>query len=482
MTAGPQLTVGRAFLGLFSPEQTEKIVCFEGPRGTGKTRAILTALVSRALAYPGCRILLARSTRVRLTETVLVTLEQQVLPAFGLAVPGGAGRGNRTEYELPGGSVLIPMGLDDPNRTTSAEFFCIYLAEAVEVATRELAEAVSGSLRQGGMPYHQLILDCNPSAPGHWLNRAMEPVENGLRAVDSVADYKRVLAHNSRPADGGWKRVLTGHRDNPAYFDVSAWEYTKEGLAYLETLGNLSGHLRRRWLRGEWVSAEGSVFPEFSESEHVVDGLEVPEDWPMYVGYDPGYDHPSAVLWVAVAPNGCLYVVDEIYRGGLGVDQLSEMIHAKNEGRTIRKYFGDPQYIFSRTAASPRSIQEQFRKSKHPITFYGWPRTGTGALQMVEDVRTSLVKKRLKVCRHCVETIREFQSWSYKRNSAGLQLNGDDAFVDADNHAMDVVKGLVALRLEKLSRGGVLVYQTAPAKERFPLGGPGDRITRLWNG
>ena len=43
-------------------------------------------------------------------------------------------------------------------------------------------------------------------------------------------------------------------------------------------------------------------------------------------------------------------------------------------------------------------------------------------------------------------TIAEFQAWSYKRTPKGELPPGEDKFVDAHNHAMDVVKGVVAAR------------------------------------
>ncbi len=63
---------------------------------------------------------------------------------------------------------------------------------------------------------------------------------------------------------------------------------------------------------------------------------------------------------------------------------------------------------------------------------------------MVNAVRQRLSSDKLKVFRTCVNTIREFQSWSYKRTTSGELPPGEDKFEDKDNHAMDVIKGLVA--------------------------------------
>src|SRR3712207_482551 len=52
---------------------------FSGPAGTGKTRSGLELMDLRARKYPGSRHLLVRKTRTSLTQTALVTLNEEVL-------------------------------------------------------------------------------------------------------------------------------------------------------------------------------------------------------------------------------------------------------------------------------------------------------------------------------------------------------------------------------------------------------------------
>jgi hypothetical protein len=85
-----------------------------------------------------------------------------------------------------------------------------------------------------------------------------------------------------------------------------------------------------------------------------------------------------------------------------------------------------------------------------------WPRTGGNEESMVNAVRERLTADRLKVFAPCANTIREFQSWSYKRTAAGELPAGEDKFEDRDNHAMDVCKGVVATH-PKYDRGTIRV-------------------------
>lgn len=489
------ITVGDTFIPLIEHEVRRQCietkcpyVLIEGPRGTGKTFAILCYLLRLALEWPGIRILICRSSRSRLTQSVMVTLEKLVFPAFGMATPGAAGRDNRSEYVLPNGSVLVLAGMDDQQRTTSAEYAVVYVSEGIEIAERDDVQALSGALRlvvdrvndDGTVERfvgHHIVIDCNPGSPHHWLNAAAEPMPKGFGIVRTPEDYDRIVEHNAKPTKPGfWKRMFTRHQCNPAYWDAEQWGYTPEGSAYVEgVLSNLSGHLRRRWLDGDWVAAEGTVYPEFDEERHVVDAFEVPDDWPQYVGIDPGYDHPCAILWFAISPNETLYVVDELYLGGKGVDVLSEMIHARNANRTVRRYFGDPQHAFNETAQSPVSIAGQFARNK--IHVDPWPRS-IDVEAMVSEVRTRLNADLLKVFRTCPHTIGEFQSWRYKRMADGSVPKGDDAFEDANNHAMDVVKGVNALCL-KYGSAGVEAVQTSRVQVRRSKRAKDERMTDL---
>jgi PBSX family phage terminase large subunit len=453
MSATATIELGDCYLPLIEGVHRDRFILIEGPRGTGKTFAILCLLMAYALVNPGARILIVRSTRSRLSQSAMQTLENLVFPAFGIKVPGGGGAENRSTYKLPNGSEFILMGLDDMQRTQSVEVAKVYVVEAVEIKDRHVVEALAGALRQAGMPDHQCLVDCNPGAPGHWLNHAAEPVAKGLYQCETREEYEAIQRHNRAPAKPGfWKRMLTRHQDNPHFWDYDTWEYTEAGRQYVdEVLSTMTGSLGVRWKQGRWVAEEGIIYPMFDEDRHVMAPFRIPdgtlpneEPWPIYVGWDPGFDHPTAILWIAIGKNGCYYIIDEIYRGGRTVKEHCEEVHKKNRGRTVLRYFGDPQYAFSKTAMSEESIAEQARK--HGIAMAPWPRTAN-ELAMVNKVRHRLQEGRIKVFSTCTNTINEFQSWKHKRDANGLVPTGDDKFEDTCNDAMDVVKGMVDLNL-----------------------------------
>lgn len=451
------LDVGDSYLGLFEGGSVQdQFVLIESRRGTGKTRAILTLFMTRAIKHPGSRWLIVRSTRTRLTDSAVATFIEQVLPLFGMAAPK-CQREQISNYRLPNGSEFIFQGLDDPNRQQSVECAGVYVVEGVEIPQLETITALAASMRQVCDPpieSYQCIVDCNPGAPGHPLNRVAERFDDSQRMIETREQYERLVQHNQSPSadPNRWKRIVTQHYDNPGYFDVVTWTWTKIGAAYLKTLSWLTGFLRKRWLYGLWHAAEGSVFgAAFEARRNVCKAFNIPASWPVFFYLDPGYDHPTGIFWLAVGPTGKRYVVDELYdrqtpiADDPAIDKVgwASLIKARESERGYKpmRRFMDPRYGFSKTAYSNgTTIDEQYRL--HDLHFEPWARLEMESKDgAVNQVRTSLIKGELVVFDRCVNTQMELQSWSYKRNARGEQLVGDDQYEDRLNHIIDGLLG-----------------------------------------
>jgi hypothetical protein len=396
-----------------------------------------------------------------------------------------AGRHNRMGYTYPNKSVMVPRGLDRPEGMYSTQWDVVYLAEAIE-SSRDAWEKFGRAMRHRAIPlgaqgwlrpgerqltdlfgnprfFRQRIADTNPGNPTHWLNETATPADDSLRLIQSKEQYAALQRWNNRAiVPKTLHRLISCHKDNPAYWDLARWGWTADGYDYVqEELDSMTGHRRYRLRDGLWVAAEGSVFPEFSLRAHVVDSFDIRKypDWALYVGWDPGFDHPTAILWFAVAPDGDIYIVDEIFEGGRTVAEHCAEVHKRNAGRTVRRYYGDPQEFFSSRSQGTSCAKQAL---KCGLRFQRWPATGGREEAMVDAVR-DLVKNTLRgtpgvqhvyVMRHCVNTIREFQSWSYARTRAGDLPRGKDRFEDRDNHTMDVIKGVVDSGALRVRPGG----------------------------
>jgi PBSX family phage terminase large subunit len=259
----------RALLHSRAPE-----VLAAGPSGTGKSRGCLEKLNACAWKYPGMRALIVRKTRESLSESGLVTFEDIVI-GRGHPLTRGAGRHNRQVYSYSNGSEIVVAGMDKPQKVMSTDYDLIYVQEATELEENDW-EMLTTRLRHGVMPYQQIIADCNPSAPTHWLKRRCE--------------RGQTLMLHSR------------HEDNPSV--------TAEYLAKLDTL---TGVRHKRLRLGLWVAAEGMVFDNYDPAIHVVKPFVIPPEWPRYRVIDFGYTNPFVCQWWAKDGDGRLYMYREVY-------------------------------------------------------------------------------------------------------------------------------------------------------------------------
>lgn len=258
-------------------------VLIEGPAGTGKSRGVLEKGFALMDLYPGCRIGLFRKTRRSLTQTSMVTFEQKVCPP-GLIHFSTVDQ----EYRHPNGAIMAVGGLDKPSKIMSSEYDVILVPEATEV-TEDDAESLSTRLRNGVIPYQQIIFDCNPAGPLHWLNQ---------RCKDKGGDITRLRSR---------------HKDNPVLWDALNGKWTALGYQYLQKLKKLSGVRFYRFFKGIWRQSEGMVFSEWDERIHLVENQPIPDAWPRYWGVDFGYTNPFCWQEWAKDPDDRLWLINEIY-------------------------------------------------------------------------------------------------------------------------------------------------------------------------
>lgn len=276
ITYNPRGAASEVF-GLRGPE-----VLLSGPAGTGKSLGIMEKMHVAALKYPNARLLMLRKTRRSLTESGMVTYWQKVRPDLDRV----QWKPSMQQYQYPNGSILAVGGLDRPSKIMSSEWDMIYCQEATELTEQDW-EACTIRLRNGKMPYQQLLGDCNPDAPTHWLRQ---------RATNN-----KTIMLESR------------HEDNPLLFDANGI-ITVEGARYIGTLEALTGVRLARYRYGIWAAAEGTVFEgSWDRSRNVIDAYPVPSVWPRYLVIDFGYTHPFVCLWAAIDPDGRIIIYRQIY-------------------------------------------------------------------------------------------------------------------------------------------------------------------------
>lgn len=271
----------------------DREVLLAGPAGTGKSRALLEKLHLMMLANPGARGLIVRKYQRSLGSTALDTWRKAVVPealAAGLIRFYGGSAEQPAQYVYLNGSVVLVGGLDttgdQPPKVMSSEYDVIYCQEATELAEADW-EALISRLRNWRVSFQQLIADCNPGPPTHWLKRR--------------CDVGKTAMLHSR------------HKDNPRLWDEERQAWTPEGAEYMAGLESLTGVRRLRLLDGQWAAAEGLIYEGFDPAVHVVPRFPLPESWPRIWAVDFGFSNPFVLQCWARDPDGRLVLYRELY-------------------------------------------------------------------------------------------------------------------------------------------------------------------------
>lgn len=285
---------------LFSARNPEVLI--SGPAGTGKSRACLEKMHLAALKYPKMRGLILRKTASSLTSTTLVTWRERVVAegvAAGILHFYGGSAQRAAQYQYRNGSTITIGGLDKPTKIMSSEYDMAYIGEAIELNVNDW-EAVTTRLRNGVMPYQQLLADTNPDAEHHWLKQR--------------CNAGQTLLLESR------------HADNPIYVNPDG-SHTDAGVKYIDgVLANLTGVRKLRLADGKWVSSEGVIYEDYDPAVHLVDKFDVPDSWTRWWSVDFGYVNPFVLQCWAQNPDGRLVLYREIYMTGRTVDMHASQI------------------------------------------------------------------------------------------------------------------------------------------------------------
>lgn len=366
-------------------------ILYDGPAGTGKTRAVLEKVNLAAMKYEGARILIARKTRASMTQSVLVTFEDKVCPRWPWVT--NVKRTHRESYSYPNGSEIVVGGLDKPERILSTEYDLIVAHQAEELTENDW-EMLLTRLRNGVMPYQQAIAECNPGPPKHWLKHR--------------ADANRM------------RRILSRHSDNPAI--------TKE---YLERLSNLTGHRRERLFKGKWVSASGLVYETFDEAFHV---KRLRSKWERFlIGVDDGYTNPLSAHLYLVDGDGRIHSRYEFYK----TQQLPEDVLAwAGRMRRVVKLAADEEIEAVVIDPSAAKLRAAFANADFRVVAADNSRDG---IKTVEEYlrKNGDELPRMTFDPGCRNQVQEFGMYEWAKDAAG---QSKDVPRKQNDHAMDELR------------------------------------------
>lgn len=266
-------------------------VLLSGPAGTGKSRACLEKLHLMCLLNPDMRGLIIRKTLASLGSTALETWRRYVVkesmdPRVQDVDFYGGSAEEPPQYRYSNGSVVVIGGIDKPSKIMSSEYDVIYVQEATELTPTDW-QNLTTRLRNGVVSFQQLIADCNPDVPHHWLKQRCD--------------------------DGITEMINTRHEENPILFNLDG-SLTERGASYMAKLDNLTGVRKQRLRYGRWVAAEGIIYEQWDQGIHLVNRFPVPRDWRRVWSVDFGFTNPFVWQCWVIDPDGRMFLWKEIYR------------------------------------------------------------------------------------------------------------------------------------------------------------------------
>jgi phage terminase large subunit len=325
---------------------------------------------------PGMRALIVRKTATSLKTTADKTWRTYVVNELLLA-DGLNYRSADMRYEYQNGSEVQLGGMDKASRIMSSEYDVIYVQEATELAENDW-EALTTRLRNGKVSFQQLLADCNPDTPMHWLKQ--------------------------RTDKGQTRSLPTRHEDNPILFRNDG-VLTQVGEDYLKKLDALTGVRFLRLRKGQWVAAEGMIYDDFDPGAHMVDKLpENSDSWTRYWAVDFGFTNPMVVQCWAEDPDGRLWLYREWYHTHRTVENMCVEIEQAliwqdtvegEDGHTEGQWKeAQPQAIICDHDAEGRDVF-----SSH---FGSTTAAYKAVVEGIQAVQERLKENRLFIVRNCV--------------------------------------------------------------------------------
>lgn len=423
-------------LANFTPKQWEavdasntcKFLFYGGAKGGGKSYFLRWMAIYLALHYFTKYGL--RNVRIMIACENYPALHDRHLTRIKFEYPAWLGKYRSTEKEFHldeayGGAQICFRNLDDPEKYHSAEYAAV-LVDELPLNPNDIFRTLRSILRWKGLPDQEcrFIGTGNPSGVGlGWVKRLW---------IDRVYD----------------------EGDNPAQFafvQAFSWDNPHIDKGYIESLRNLPEAERKAYLEGSWDVFKGQFFYEWRKDVHTCLPFDIPRGQGKWFRSLDWGERISSVGWWWLSPEGRLYRVRELYRGGLKPSQLAETIKSMTrEEENILCTVADPSIFGRKDLETGRSIADILHQRGVPCIPGNNNRKAGWALarewlavydEEVLDPATGLRALRptakMQVFASCRDFIRTIPNLVYDENDP------DDLDTKGEDHAGDEWRYLI---------------------------------------
>jgi len=269
----------------------------------------------------------------------------------------------------------------------------------VDEATLVPQEFWTQLLGRMSVPSSKLFASTNPGSPAHWLKRDFidRRDELGIRYWHFTLDDNPSLA--------------------PDYVAAIRAEFV--GLWF------------RRFVLGEWIAAEGSVFDMWDEERHVVEALPEIAKW-IGVGVDYGQANPFHATLLGLGRDRRLYIASEWrYDGRQQRRQLTDLEYSERMRAWLQDVpgVGPVRPSFVTVDPSAASFSAQLRRDRLTPT-----PANNAVLDGIRTIASLLSAGKLRVHSSCKSLIAEMPSYAWDDKAAE---KGEDKPIKIADHGID---------------------------------------------
>lgn len=376
----------------FPYSRFDHIIC-DGAVRSGKTSIMSVAFIRWAMEnFNGCRFGICGKTVGSAEENIIAPLIAMSYIKQNYRVTWRRSnklliikRGGVTNiFEVFGGKDESSFALIQ-GRTLAG----VFLDEVVLMPESFVNQAMARCSVEGA----RFWFNCNPASPLHWFKQ---------KWIDRAGEVNALYLHFAM-------------EDNPSLSEKTLERYKRiyEGVFY------------QRYVLGEWVLAEGLVYPNYNNTVKTED-----HRYSRYmVSMDYGIQNPTAMLLWGFS-DGIWYVVREYYHSGRDTN------NQKTDGQyyeELEKLCGScvPEYIYIDPSASS-FITLIRQKGKYHVR-----KADNDVIEGIQHTATALAERYILVNDCCVNTIREFGLYSWNSDSA------EDMVIKENDHCMDAMRYFV---------------------------------------
>jgi len=251
----------------------------------------------------------------------------------------------------------------------------------------------------------KLWFNCNPGSPAHYFRSEW---------IDKRDTKNLYYIHFTMD-------------DNPSLSEEKKAEYR----------ARYSGVFYRRFILGEWATADGAIYSMYDDDLHVVDIA--PKITRTWIGVDYGHSNPTVFLLIGEGVDGRLYVLREYYHKGGGVDGATSNKSPQAYSKDMRKFLADstPYYNATREGIFIDPSAAGFYDQLRADGVSNLRKADNAVLPGIELVSRLIECDKFRVLSHCRNMRDELMSYSW---DAKASRYGEDRPIKERDHVVDSLR------------------------------------------